>query len=148
MTNTFAAIYARHQEIKAQYEEAKAAGSEEGIAQARSDHRALMDSAEATGKAFARIYRMYEDAMDVGNNYIDLSDIHEYQNEAETIACFREYGVEAFTFSSGWSSAVDSAWAFTQNGCILQGMVEINTNYPNLEGEGYEKRHAFLFKVQ
>ena len=75
MTNTFASIYARHQEIKAQYEVAKAVGSEEGMAQARTDHRALMDSVEGTGKAFARIYRMYEDAMDVGNDYIDLADI-------------------------------------------------------------------------
>lgn len=148
MTNTFASIYARHQEIKAQYEAAKAVGSEEGMAQARTDHRALMDSVEGTGKAFARIYRMYEDAMDVGNDYIDLADIHEYQNEAETIACLREYGIETFTFSSGWSSAVDSAWAFTQNGCTLQGMVEINSRIRNFDGDGYEKAHAFLFKVQ
>lgn len=148
MTNTFASIYARHQEIKAEYEAAKAAGSEEDIAQAHSDHRALMDSVEATGKAFTRIYRMYEDAMDVGNDYIDLAEIREYQNEAELIAGFREYGIEAFTFSSNWSSAVDSAWAFTQNGCTLQGMVQINSQHKTFEGDGYEKKNAFLFKVQ
>lgn len=148
MKNTFAGIYARHQKIKAQYKAAKAAGYEEGIAQARSDHRALMESVQATGQCFTSIYRLYENAMDVGNDLIDISDVHEYRDEAALIASFREYGIKAFTFSSDWSSAVDSAWAFTQSGFTLQGMTQINSQHKDFETGEYEKRNAFLFKVQ
>ena len=147
MKNTFAGIYARHQEIKAQYEAAKVAGYEEGIAQARNDHKALMESVKATGASFAAIYWLYQMSMEEGNDLIDISDVHEYRDEATLIASFREYGIEAFTFSSGWSSAVDSAWAFTQNGCTLQGMTQINSQHKDFETGEYEKRSAFLFKV-
>ena len=64
------------------------------------------------------------------------------------IASFSEYGVEAFTFSSGWSSATGSAWAFLQNGCTLAGMAEINGPHKAFGSDEYEKRPAFLFRVQ
>ena len=83
-----------------------------------------------------------------GNEYIDLSELHEYRDAKELIDSFREYGVEAFTFSSGWSSATGSAWTFLQNGCTLTGMVEINGPHKALGSDTYEKRPAFLFRVQ
>ena len=70
------------------------------------------------------------------------------KHAATLIASFREYGVEAFTFSSGWSSATESAWAFLQNGCTLAGMVEINGKHKAFGSNEYEKRPAFLFRVQ
>lgn len=38
------------------------------------------------------------------------------EDEAGMIGALRENGVSHFTFSSGWSGAVDTAWLFTQNG--------------------------------
>ena len=103
---------------------------------------------EWAGKPFELLYSLYAAAMKVGNEYIDLSELHEYRDAKELIDSFREYGVEAFTFSSGWSSATESAWAFLQNGCALAGMVEINGQHKAFGSDEYEKRPAFLFRVQ
>ena len=116
--------------------------------QARADHFALEASIQAQGKPFELLYSLYAAAMKVGNEHIDISELHEYQDAATLIASFREYGVEAFTFSSGWSSATESAWAFLQNGCTLAGMVEINGKHKAFGSDEYEKRPAFLFRVQ
>ena len=103
---------------------------------------------EWAGKPFELLYSLYAAAMKVGNERIDISELHEYQDAATLIASFREYGVEAFTFSSGWSSATESAWAFLQNGCTLASMVEINGPHKAFGSDEYEKRPAFLFRVQ
>ena len=116
--------------------------------QARADHFALEASIQAQGKPFELLYSLYAAAMKVGNEYIDISELHEYRDAKELIDGFREYGVEAFTFSSGWSSAAGSAWAFLQNGCTLAGMVEINGPHKAFGSNEYEKRPAFLFRVQ
>ena len=60
----------------------------------------------------------------------------------------REYGIEAFAFSSSWTQALESAWLFTQNGCTLEGMVEINDRCKAILSDEYEKRHALMFRVQ
>lgn len=148
MKNQFEAIYAKETEIKARYQAAKVTNDELGMEQARTDHRALTAQIESAGKLYAMLYTLYEQAMNVGNTFIDLSECHQYQNEAELITGLREYGITAFTFSSGWSSAVESAWAFTQNGCTLQGMVQINSQHKVFMSDEYEKRAAFLFRVE
>ena len=148
MKNTFEALYQQHKEFKALFQTAKAANDAEGMDKIRTARNALMESIEAKGAAFARIFDLYESAMDRGNEHIDISECYEYRNEAALITDFRECGIDTFTFSSGWSSAVESAWAFIQNGCTLMGMVEINAKTKNWEGDAYEKRHAYLFKVQ
>ena len=148
MKNNFAELYGQSEAIKARYQAAKAQNLEAGMEQARNEHQVFEESIQAKGAAFAQVYHLYEDAMEVGNRYIDLSEIHQYRDEAALIASLREYGVEAFTFSSGWSSAVSSAWAFVQNGCELAGMVEINSRNKAFADDEYEKCPAYLFKVR
>ena len=148
MKNTFEAIYQKNEELKARFQTAKAANDADAMDQIRAERKALDESIEAEGAAFARTYALYESAKDRGNEHIDISECYEYRNEAALIADFRECGIDTFTFSSSWSSAVESAWAFIQNGCTLMGMVEINAKTKNWEGNAYEKRHAYLFKVQ
>ena len=148
MKNTFEALYQQHKEFKALFQTAKAANDAEGMDKIRTERNALMESIEAKGAAFARIFDLYESAMDRGNEHIDISECYDYRDEAALIACFREYGIETFTFSSGWSSAVESAWNFVKAGCTLMGMVEINSKTRNWDGDAYEKCHAYLFKVQ
>ena len=116
--------------------------------QARDEHRALNEKVAAHGRAYARLYELYADARERGNDYIDLSEIYDYRDEAQLIADMREYGIEAFTFSPSWTQALESAWLFTQNGCTLEGMVEINDRCKVILSDEYEKRHALMFRVQ
>lgn len=148
MNRLFAETYAKDQEIEARYDAAELKNDQAAMEQARTDHFALEADIQAQGKPFELLYSLYAAAMKVGNEYIDLSEMHEYRDAKELIDSFREYGVEAFTFSSGWSSATESAWAFLQNGCTLAGMVEINGPHKAFGSDEYEKRPAFLFRVQ
>ena len=148
MNRLFAEIYARDQEIEARYDAAELKNDQTAMEQARADHFALETGIQAQGKPFERLYSLYAAAMKVGNNHIDISELHEYQDAATLIASFREYGIEAFTFSSGWSSAAESAGAFLQTGCTVAGMVEINGKHKDFGSDEYEKRPAFLFRVQ
>lgn len=147
MKKTFEAIYKQTEELKSRFQTAKAANDAEGMEQVRAERVALRKSIEAKGGDFDVMYDYYENARQRGNEHIDISECYEYRDEAALIASFRACGIDAFTFSSSWSSAVESAWKFTQNGCALMGMVEINSNTRNWDGDGYEKRHAYLFKV-
>lgn len=146
MENKFSAEYARHIEILGQYNAAKAAKDEAGIEAARSAHMEQEDRIEAKGEAYSVMFERYKSARERGNEHIDICECWEYRNEADLISSFREFGIDTFTFSSGWSSAVEAAWAFIQNGCTLMGMVEINSRTKDWEG-CYEKRHAYLFSV-
>ncbi len=148
MNRLFAETYAKDQEIENLYDAAELKKDSVAMEQARADHFALEASIQTQGKPFELLYSLYAAAMKVGNEYIDISELHEYQDTKELIDSFREYGVEAFTFSSGWSSAAGSAWAFLQNGCTLAGMVEINGPHKAFGSDEYEKRPAFLFQVQ
>ena len=148
MNRLFAETYAKDQEIEARYDNAELKNDSVAMEQARTDHFALEADIQAQGRPFELLYSLYAAAMKVGNEHIDISELHEYQDAATLIASFREYGAEAFTFSSGWSSAAESAWAFLQNGCALAGMVEINGQHKAFGSDEYEKRPAFLFRVQ
>ena len=103
------------------------------------------------GQVYRDIYRMYENSLERCNDRLDLCETYDYEDEVALIASFRENGVEEFTFSSRWSSAVESAWKFIQNGCTLVGMIEINGRFKlrsyDMVCEGYEKVPAYLFRV-
>ena len=146
MENKFSAEYEKYVEILGQYNASKASKDEDGMEAARGAHLEQEARIEAMGKSFASIFELYVNARERGNENIDISECCEYRSEADLIASFREFGIDTFTFSSRWSSAVESAWAFIQNGCTLMGMVEINSRTKDWEG-CYEKRPAYLFSV-
>ena len=147
MKNTFEAIYQQIEALKARFQTAKDEKNTEAMDQIRAERMALGKTIEGMGADYAVMYDYYEDARQRGNEHIDISECYEYRDEAALVASFRACGIDAFTFSSSWSSAVESAWAFTQNGCTLMGIVEINSKTKTWDGDGYEKRHAYLFKV-
>ena len=147
MKNDFAREYAQEQENIRNYHEADARNDEAGMQAVRVAHKALMASIEAKGKDYAYLYELYEDAHDRGNELIDLNDVVWDDKVEALIASFREYGIERFTFSSGWSSAVETAWLFTQQGCKLEGLVEINGRCKAFMSDDYEKKHGYLFSV-
>ena len=59
----------------------------------------------------------------------------------------RKAGVKMFTFSSTWSSTVETAWLFLQNGCKLEGMAEINGTCQAFMSDEYERVPAYVFSI-
>lgn len=149
MKNTFAEDYRRNLEIEAAFDAAKAANDEAGMEAARAAHGALVDEVREKGSDYSYVLRLYVESMNAGNDCIDISE--PLQNDAEMIGWLRNFGIEKFTFSSSWSSAVNTAWTFLQNGCKLEGMVEINSrnshwNFKTGE-EVRDKVPAYLFSL-
>lgn len=135
------------QQVKARYDEAKGNNNTEGMEAARKSYQQLSERIENRGKSYARVYRLYEDAVERGNEYIDLYNVIWEKDVATLIQSLRENGVEHFTFSSTWSSTVEIAWLFTQNGCTLEGLVEINGPHTNAFTGEREKVHGYLFAI-
>lgn len=113
----------------------------------RGTHRDLVKDVEGRGSRFCKMYKLYESMMDRENEVIDLSDPHEFDDAAEVVAMFREFGVSEFALASGWSGANEAAWSLTQEGCTVAGMVEINSQYKEFMSDEFEKVHGFLFNV-
>ena len=147
MKHTLEQVYEREQELKAAFDAAKAAGNDTGMKEARDAYHEMEDEiARTEDNDFGFTYRLYKQMKECGNEYIDLSfSIHD---EVGVLQTLRKYGVEHFTFSSGWSSAVESAWTFQQNGCRLQGLIELNSPHMNWFTGTREKVHGYLFSIQ
>ena len=144
MKNIFEEAYKGIQEAKKAYE---AATDTEGQEVARAIYRKATESLDGLSKPEMKIWNYYEAARDCGNEYIDINDII-YDSEVENlVACMKECGIEAFTFSSTWSSAVETAWLFQKAGCTLAGLIEINSQYKTFGTDKYEKAHGYLFKL-
>ena len=140
MKTAFTEDWKKEQKIKEAYHTAKEKGDEAGQETARNAIRELNESIAGKGEAYCRIYRSYRDAMELGNDSIDFNEVI-WDNEVEgLIESLRRFGIEKFTFSSTWSSAVKTAWLFKENGCTLEGLVKIN-------GSEHEKIPAYLFRV-
>ena len=142
--NIFEETYKGIQEAKEVY---AAATDKAGQDEARAIYRRAIASLDGLSKMETKIWNYYEAAKDCGNKYIDINDII-YDSEVETlVACMKKLGIEAFTFSSTWSSAVETAWLFQKAGCTLAGLIEIHNQYKTFGTDEYEKAHGYLFKL-
>ena len=140
MKNNFAAEYEKEQELQAAYHQADKAGDEERQDDIRAEHFRLMDSIEAKGLDYAKIFRFYSEAKERGNERIDLSDVVWDKDVEGLMRSFKVLGIEEFTFSS-------TAWLFTQHGFHLAGILEINSQHKAILSDEYEKVPAYLFKA-
>lgn len=145
--NNFAEEYARELECRRQFNEARETGNAEMEEAARAAHQLLADQIKAKGSIYEMVFRFYCEAQERGNKYLDLNEVIWDDKVTALIDSLREYGIEKFTFSSTWSSAVETAWLFTQNGCRLEGIVEINGKCKAFMSEEYEKAHGYLFSI-
>lgn len=136
------------QQVKARYDEAKENNNTEGMEAARKSYQVLSARIEKRGAGYAKVYRLYEEAVERRNEHIDLNEVIWEKDVAGLIQLLRENGVEHFTFSSTWSSAVEIAWLFTQNGCTLEGLVEINGPHTDTFTGEREKAHGYLFAIR
>lgn len=147
MKNNFAAEYAARLAFEKQFDAAKAANDKDAMEVARAAYNVLMDRIESKGSAYYRLYSKYADAQMLGNAYIEWDDIiwdKDVENFVETL---RKYGIGKFVFTSTWSGAVETAWKLQQNGCKLEGLVEINSNTLRFGSNEHEKKHGYLFSL-
>ena len=145
--NAFETEYKAYNKLAGQYRKAADNGDQAGVSKARAGYKAWEQELNAKGEAYGKVYRLYAEAQEVGNTYIDLHDCIWDKDVASLIDSLRTYGIEKFTFSSGWSSAVETAWLFTQQGCRVEGLVELNSQHKKIMTDEYEKAHGYLFSV-
>lgn len=131
-------VYNKMKDLRAAYENASDEAEIESLRAQWQEQRELIGS---RGEAYAMVFDMYIYAWDKGNEYIDIDSTK--RDAMEQLAWMKECGVSKFTFSSTWSSAVEAAWAFCENGCSLEGMVEINAGMNPRDG----KKPAYLFCI-
>ena len=144
MKSIFEETYQGIQEAKSAYE---AASDEKEKEAARAIYQKATESLDGLSEVEMKIWNYYEAAKDCGNEYIDINDIINDAEVENLVACMKEYGIEAFTFSSHWSSAVETAWLFQKAGCSLAGLIEINSHHKDVFTGELEKAHGYLFKL-
>lgn len=144
MMNIFEEAYRGIQEAKKAY---AAANSEDEKDAARAIYKQATAKLDGLSSTEKHIWSAYETAKDCGNEYLDLNDIIRDDEVEGLVACMKEYGIKAFTFSSTWSSAVETAWLFQKAGCTLAGLIEINSQHKAFMSDEYEKAHGYLFKL-
>lgn len=138
--NKFEKLYARVQELKKLYNE----GEKEKAQQSYSELKETIKNEE---NGFRKIWTMYEKARENQNMYIDFNEVI-WDNEVQSIIkILRDNGIEKFTFSSTWTNAVKIAWLFKQNGCTLEGLIEINEGFEDFETGEMKKTPTYLFKL-
>lgn len=142
MMNIFEKAYRGIQEAKRAYATATNTAEQDAARAIYKQATAKLDGLSSTEQ---RIWSAYETAKDYGNEYIDLNDTIRDDEVEGLVACMKKYGIEAFTFSSTWSSAVETAWLFQKAGCTLAGLIEINSQHKAFMSDEYEKAHAYLF---
>ena len=140
------ALYEKEAANEAAYDAAEAAGDQAGMEAAREQHKAHCQEAEDNGREFCYMLRLYTDMKERGNELIDLNDVHDYQ-VAEVIEILLRFGVQRFTFSSTWSSAVTAAWEIGQHGYKLEGMTRVNSQFEKIMSNEREKIPAFVFGI-
>lgn len=138
-------FYERHEELEKKLDAAENDGNTKAMEACQKAHQELLEEVRAEGETFGDMMRLYSEMKQQGNSRLDLSGT--YRKPEEVIRIFREFGVTEFTFSSTWSSAIQTSWAFTQLGCTLKGMTEVHGSNRDFKTGEYKKVPAFLFTI-
>ena len=133
------ANYQRFEETKAAYNKAKKEHDKAAAEEAWDAYQGLEEETEAKAKDYELMMRLYRTMKERGNDYLSV-DGHDYDDEERLLEIFREYGVEAFTFTCTSTNALDRAWNFQKAGAQNKGIVEI-------KGRRSDKEHGFLFTL-
>ena len=118
MMNIFEEAYRGIQEAKRAYATATNTAEQDA---ARAIYKQATAKLDGLSNTEQRIWSAYETAKDCGNEYIDLNDTIRDDEVEGLVACMKKYGIEAFTFSSTWSSAVGTRMAFPESRMHLGG---------------------------
>lgn len=93
------------------------------------------------------IWYEYKKARDCGNSRLNLSEIIWEHQVSKIVACMKANEIKEFTFSATYTEAIQTAWLFQQEGCVLEGMVKVFSTYTDANGEHTEVP-ALLFKIK
>lgn len=136
-------IYDTIKEAKKAFNQAK---TEEEKTAAREKYHKICAEVDAAGPYASRIFNELMHSKNNGNELLDINDVVWDKDAPELIKAMKLYGIKAFTFSSGWSHAVVTAWRFQEAGAKLVGLVQINGSM-NWDDEEHEKIPAYKFTL-
>ena len=140
-------LYNEERKIRELYEAGKTVGSEVAKEEARAQMRVFRDKLEQD-EDLDWIYSQYTSMKERGNQAIDLDDLHRDETVPTVVRILKEYGIDRFTFSSTWSSAVGTMYELVKYGCQISGMGEVNTKYKDVFTDEYEKAPAVVFTIR
>jgi len=147
MSNLFKTTYEQELKIEQAYDEAERAGDQKRMAELAKAYDEFCKEGDTRGRLFNRIYREYRQAKKRGNEHLDFHEVI-WDNEVEDlISCLKKNGIEHFTFSSTWSSAVETAWLFQEAGCKLEGLIRVNGEEDGWRSGTFKKIPAYLFRI-
>ena len=139
MKNIFEETYNAIEEAKEAY---KAATTAEERDAAREAAQEAENRIIEMGDIACKVWRAYRNSRDNENAILDFNDIIWDRDIEALIACMKENGIKAFTYSCRATDAVETLWLFKEAGCTIGEMVEVNLR-KDFFGKGYEKGHAF-----
>lgn len=142
--NIFEEIY---EKVNQQAKAVCAAKSDKEREEARQLLNETISEIESLDFYTIHIWCEYKNARDCGNSRLNLSEIIWDHQVSEMVACMKANGIEKFTFSATYTEAIKTAWLFQQEGCVLEGFVEINSTYTDAYGE-HTKVPALLFRIK
>lgn len=142
--NTFERAYQNEQQAIAMFDAAK---NNEEKEKARELHNKTFGQIGSLGEFAVHVWREYQISRKHGNLNLDLSEIVWDHQVPEIVACMKTNGIERFTFSGTYTEAIRTAWLFQQEGCVLEGFVEINSRYTDAYGDSL-KVPALQFRVK
>lgn len=123
MTNKFEKAYREYRVIKDAFQAAEKEKSEAGMEKARADYKVWQKGYESEGNIFAEIYSQYEESLENGNDCLNFSNY--IRTVKEHMECLKENGITRFTFSSGWSGAIENALELQKEGFQMTGLTEV-----------------------
>ncbi len=87
-------------------------------------------------------------SLEAGNDLPNYAEVIWDTDIDEILADCRKTGITEFTISSTFSSLIETIAEFQKRGCMMQGLVEINSRYDKDWRTGEKKRiPAFLMKI-
>lgn len=144
MKNIFEETYQKELQAIAVFDAAK---NDEEKEKARELHNETFGQIGNLGEFAVHILREYQISREHGNLNLNLSEIVWDHQVPEIVACMKANGIESFTFSGTYTEAIRTAWLFQQEGCVLEGFVEINSRYTDAYGDSL-KVPALQFRVK
>ena len=144
MKNIFEEAYQKELQAIAAFDAAK---NDEEKEKARELHNETFGQIGSLGEFAVHIWREYQISREHGNLNLNLSEIVWDHQVPEIVACMKANGIAGFTFLGTYTEAIRTAWLFQQEGCVLEGLVEINSRYTDAYGDSL-KVPALQFRVK
>lgn len=143
---TLEGLYKELEGIDAMLDKAEEEGNEELADEARAKYKNEFQPRLDEEEGLEFLFRQYKDMKVRGNERIDFDDMREGHVEA-IVDAMKRHGVREFTFSSGWTNAVEIMMVLQKYGCRMVEMVEVNDNYKKYGRTEFDKIPAVLFVI-